>query len=308
MAGARGVSTIDPAFLKSLDRLRVRVRAARGHRPGETPIPRISQPWGIEFESYKEYAPGDDFRYVDWNVVGRLEQLLVKTFTAEREIPFHVFLDTSASMGAPTIDHKFAFAADLVAAFSYVVLINNDTLRVVALSSPEKGQRPFLALSSLRHRSQFLRVPPFLERLTAAGKTYLRESVRAYIEQTKEPGVAVLVSDFLTEPPQYEEALVLLKARGYEVKAVHVLGAAELEPSRLFRRGKLYDVEDQSERWISLTPANLRRYQDALQAHVGAVQGFCHRHQILYTRVSTASSLIAVMTEEFPRAGLLTLR
>src|SRR5262245_17481605 len=285
MAGARGVSIIDPAFLKSLDRLRVRVRAARGHRPGETPIPRINQQWGIEFESYKEYGPGDDFRYVDWNAVGRLDQLLVKTFTAEREIPFHLFLDTSASMGAPTVDHKFTFATDLIAALSYVVLVNNDTLRIVALSSPEKGQRPFLPLPMLRHRSQFLRVLPFLETLSPVGKTYLREAVRAYVEQTKEPGVAIIVSDFLTEPLQYEEALALLKARGYEVKAIHVLGATELTPGRLFRRGKLYDVEDHQERWVTLTKANLQTYLAALQTHLEAMQQFRHRHQLLSMRV-----------------------
>lgn len=302
------MSITDPAFLKRLDRLRIRIRAARGYRPGETPIPRTNQPWGIEFESYKDYAPGDDFRYVDWNVVGRLNQLLVKTFIAEREIPFHVFLDTSASMGAPTIDQKFTFAADLVAALSYIVLINNDTLRLVALSSPEKGQQPFRAIPFLRHRSQFPRVLPFLESLTPAGKTYLREAMRAYIEQTKEPGVAVVVSDFLTERAQYEEALAFLRARGYEVKAIHVLGASELDPSQLFRRGKLHDVENHGERWITLSQANLRRYREVLQAHMDALQQFCHRHQIVYAQASTTSNIATLMTEGLPRAGLLALR
>lgn len=302
------MSITDPVLLKKLDRLRVRIRAARGHRPGETSIRRTNQLWGIEFESYKDYAPGDDFRYVDWNAVGRLDQLLVKTFIAEREIPFHVFLDTSASMGAPTVDQKFAFATDVVAALSYVVLINNDTLRVVALASPEKNQLPFASLPFLRHRSQFQRVLPFLETLTPAGKTYLREAVRAYIEQTKEPGVAVVISDFLTERLQYEEALAFLKARGYEVKAVHILGATELDPSRLFRRGKLHDVEDHGERWITLSQANLKRYLEVLQAHLDAIQQFCHRHQIVYARASTSASLATVMTEDLPRAGLLALR
>jgi uncharacterized protein (DUF58 family) len=302
------VSIIDPAFLKRLDRLRIQIRAARGHRPGETPIPRTNQPWGIEFESYKDYAPGDDFRYVDWNVVGRLNQLLVKTFIAEREIPFHVFLDTSASMGAPTIDQKFAFATDLVTALSYVVLINNDTLRLVALSSQEKGQQPFRAIPFLRHRSQFTRALQFLESLTPTGKTYLREAVHAYIGQTREPGVAVVVSDFLMERAQYEEALAFLRARGYEVKTLHVLGASELDPSQLFRRGKLHDVEDHSERWITLSQANLRRYREALQAHIDALQQFCHHHQIVYAQASTASSVAALMTEGLPRAGLLALR
>jgi uncharacterized protein (DUF58 family) len=298
----------DPAFLKRLDRLRMQVRSARGSRPGETPIPRSSQPWGIEFESYKEYSPGDDFRYVDWNAVGRLDQLLVKTFTAEREIPYQIFLDTSASMGAPAVDHKFAFACDLVAAFTYVVLLNNDVLRIVALSSPEKGQRPFLASPVMRHRGSFLRAVAFLKALNPAGKTYLREAVRACVEQSREPGLAIVVSDFLTPPAQYEEALTLLRVHGYEVKVLHVIGATELEPQRLFRRGKLFDVETHTERWVSLSQANLQRYQEAQRAHGEALRQFCHRYHIIYARVSTASGLPTVMTEELPKAGLLTLR
>ena len=47
------MGVIDSAFLRQLDRLRVRVRIARGLRPGETQIPRSTQAWGIEFESYK---------------------------------------------------------------------------------------------------------------------------------------------------------------------------------------------------------------------------------------------------------------
>jgi uncharacterized protein (DUF58 family) len=302
------VSITQPEFLKRLDRLRMHVRSARGLRPGETLIPRSNQAWGIEFESYKEYTPGDDFRYVDWNTVGRLDQLLVKTFTAEREIPYHVFLDTSASMAAPIIDRKFGFAIDLTASLSYLVLLNNDTLRLSALTSPEKGHQPFFPLPLVRHRSHFLRVVSFLESLTPVGKTYLREAVRSYVEQTKEPGVAIIISDFLTEPARYEEALTLLRVRGYEVKALHVVGAAELEPHRLFRRGKLFDVEDHTERWMTLSPANLKRYQELQQAHFTALQQFCHRYHILYARLSTASSLTSVMAEELPKAGLLTLR
>lgn len=298
----------DSALLRQLDRLRMRVRAARGLRPGETPIPRTSQAWGIEFESYKEYTPGDDFRYLDWHALGRLDQLVVKTFTAEREIPYHLFLDTSASMRVPAIDQKFAFATTLVEALSYIVLANNDTLRIIALTAPEKGRLPFFATPALRHHTRFFRIPPFLAALAPAGKTYLRESIRAYLNQTKEAGVAIVVSDFLVEPSQYEEPLLLLRARGYEVKALHVLGAAELSPTRLFRRGKLYDVEEHGERWITLTQAHLQQYQAALHDHLAALQQFCHRHQILYARVSTEQSPLQVITEVLTRAGLLVFR
>jgi uncharacterized protein (DUF58 family) len=302
------VSVSDPVFLKRLDRLRIQVRTARGTRPGETLIPRSMQPWGIEFESYKDYTPGDDFRYVDWNAVGRLDHLLVKTFTAEREIPYHIFLDTSASMGVPSIDRKFVFATDLAAALSYIVLLTNDTLRIAALTSPERGQRPFVAMPLVRHRGHFLRVVSFLESLKSVGKTYLREAIRAYVEQSREPGVAIIISDFLTEPLQYEEALTLLRMRGYEVKALHVVGAAELDPQRLFRRGKLFDVENHAERWVTLSQANLQKYLEAQRAHFAALQQFCHRYHILYARLSTAIPVAAAMIEELPKTGFLSLR
>ncbi len=302
------MSITDPAFFKALNRFSIRVRAARGNRPGETPIPRTNQASGIEFESYKEYSPGDDFRYLDWNAFGRLDQLMVRTFTAEREIPFHILLDTSGSMGAPSVDNKFTFATDLVSALSYVVLASNNTLRLVALSSSEKGSRPFLSTPFLRHRNRFFQITPFLDALSPAGKTYLKESIRAYIRQTLELGVAVLISDFLTPAENYEEPLAFLKARGYEVKVIQVLGAAELSPGRLFRRGKLRDVETGTRRWMTLSEANLRRYQELLQAHSNALRNFCHRHQILYSQISTESDVTQVVTRELTRTGLLASR
>jgi hypothetical protein len=86
------------------------------------------------------------------------------------------------------------------------------------------------------------------------------------------------------------------------------LGAAELSPGRLFRRGKLHDVETGTERWITLSETNLRRYQELLQAHIDALRNFCHRHQILYSQVSTESDVTQVITQEFTRTGLLALR
>jgi hypothetical protein len=107
---------------------------------------------------------------------------------------------------------------------------------------------------------------------------------------------------------QYEEALALLRMRGYEVKALHVVGAAELDPQRLFRRGKLFDVENHAERWVTLSQANLQKYLEAQRAHFAALQQFCHRYHILYARLSTAIPVAAAMIEELPKTGFLSLR
>src|SRR5436309_2773016 len=100
-ASAALSAVLTPSFLRKLDRLHLTVRRSLSTRPGNTPMPRGSQGSGIELENYKEYGAGDDLRHLDWNAYGRLDQLLIKTFRAEREAPLHIFVDTSASMTVP---------------------------------------------------------------------------------------------------------------------------------------------------------------------------------------------------------------
>src|SRR5947208_14529084 len=102
-----------PAALPSFRGLVLRVRGAMGERLGERRFPGRPQPAGIELEAYSAYAPGDDLRHLDWNAVGRLDALLVRRFTAEREVLVHLLLDCSASMGVPVRDGKLAAARQL---------------------------------------------------------------------------------------------------------------------------------------------------------------------------------------------------
>jgi uncharacterized protein (DUF58 family) len=90
--------------LHHFDGLALHVRRGMGERPGERRFPGRPQASGIELESYSDYTPGDDLRHLDWNAVGRLDTLLIKRFTAEREVVFHLLLDASASMDAPPSD------------------------------------------------------------------------------------------------------------------------------------------------------------------------------------------------------------
>src|SRR5262249_29480520 len=47
----------------------------------------------VEFADYRTYVHGDDFRYLDWNLYGRLERLFLKLYEEERELPVRIFLD-----------------------------------------------------------------------------------------------------------------------------------------------------------------------------------------------------------------------
>ena len=196
----------DPQLFSRLDRMRLRFGRAHGARAGETLVRGIPQESGIEIEGFKSYAPGDDIRYIDWNAVGRLDQLLTRRFTAEREIPVHVLLDASASMGVPGADRKLHFGVRLAAALAYVALNTNDPVRVAALRMGANGAE--LDESRwLRHRGRYLTLKPLLSALTPGGGTALAEGVSRYLERDRGRGVAFVISDFLVAPEVYQGRL-----------------------------------------------------------------------------------------------------
>ena len=138
-------------FLAQLERLAlVSRRAFRGSVKGERRSPRRGH--SVEFADYRAYGIGDDLRYVDWNVYGRLDRLHVKLFVDEEDLCLHLLVDASASMafGRPT---KLEYAVRLAAALGFVGLVNHERVgvgvlrdRVVEGWPPTRGRTQLLGL------------------------------------------------------------------------------------------------------------------------------------------------------------------
>src|SRR6476619_6821924 len=86
---------------------------------------------GIEFADHREYTPGDDFRYLDWNVYARHDELLLKRFQEEEDLHVYLLLDASRSMAHGT-PPKFDYARQVAAALAYIALADLDRVAVVA--------------------------------------------------------------------------------------------------------------------------------------------------------------------------------
>ena len=96
--------------------------------------PRVSPGWArashlspkrgssLEFNDYRHYSLGDDFRYIDWGLYGRTDKLYIKLFKEEEDLLTYIFLDASASMGLPEADRKFESAIATALALAYVAL------------------------------------------------------------------------------------------------------------------------------------------------------------------------------------------
>lgn len=302
-ASATLAQVFAPSFLRKLDRLHIAVARSLSTRPGNTPMPRRTQASGIEIESHTPYGDGDDLRYVDWNAYGRLDELLIKRFRAEREAPLHIFLDLSASMDFPASDGKGAFATGLAASLAYVSLRNHDPVRIIGLS--ESSPHGHLASPWFRHRQSLPLVREFLASMRVHGQTALASGIVEALRQHRLTGVAVIISDFLTEPANYERALSELVARRLTVAAVRVLGPAERDPSREFRRAQVVDAETGHERTITLSAANLATYQRALDQHLSTLRAYCERSGVMLAVADSTAGIDQCLFGALPAAGVV---
>jgi uncharacterized protein (DUF58 family) len=295
---------LDVASLGRFDGLALHVARGRGERPGERRFPGHPQASGIEVESYGDYTPGDDLRHLDWNAFGRLDTLLVRRFTAEREVLFHLLLDVSASMDAPPADGKLPSAAALTLAMAYIGLAGSDAVRLALLT----GDTAVATTRVYRHRQSALALAARLADATAAGTLAIGPALEDYARRHREGGAALIVSDLLTDPADVERGVLALQARRFEVHLLHVLGRSELDPASSFTRGMLVDVESGAMHSLVMTAAVASRYQEVLAAHVAALRGIADRTRCSYTRMVAGADVAAFVTDDLARAGLVRRR
>ena len=288
--------TFDTEFLRRLEQLQLVSRKLfRGAGKGE----RRSRTRGlsVEFVDYRNYVAGDDLRYLDWNLYGRLDQLFLKLFEEEEELRVTFLLDTSGSMdfGTPT---KLAHALRLTAALTYVGLSAADTVRISSFAGEMRDVE-----RAVSGRHQALRVFRALESLEASGPTALNAAVRRLVTKVRIPGLAIVVSDFLDEAG-YEEGLRQLLGRGFEVAVVHVMAQDELDP-RWGGDFRLVDSETGQVREISMGQTTLARYRAAVEGFCGELEQFCTSRGIHYLRTLTTDPVDRLCLDSLRRMGLM---
>src|SRR5262245_66506936 len=89
---------------------------------------------GIEFADHRAYTLGDDFRYIDWNIYGRMDKLLLRLFEEEEDLSIYMLLDASLSMKIGEPSPKLHYAMKLVAALCYIGLANLDRVSIQPFS------------------------------------------------------------------------------------------------------------------------------------------------------------------------------
>ena len=179
-----------PDFMNRLDSLDVLSRKIlQGKLHGERRSKRRGQ--SVEFADYRPYVAGDDLRFLDWNIYGRLEQLFLKLFLEEQDLTVHIVVDGSASMsvGEPSKEH---FIKKLAAALGYVSLVNNNRVSISFFADGIKGQ-----LANMRGRNYLHQMAEYLLTTNCDGLSDFDSSCRQLAAGRIGSGVMIVLSDFL---------------------------------------------------------------------------------------------------------------
>ncbi|MEZ4658873.1 MAG: DUF58 domain-containing protein [Caldilineaceae bacterium] len=281
-------------FLRKLDRLAILSRRAlAGQLQGERRSPKRGQ--SVEFADFRPYAPGDDFRRIDWNAYARLERFFIKLFVEEEDLTVHLLLDASQSMdwGEP---NKLQYAVRVAGALGYIALAGLDRVTVTALG------RNDAQLSPRRGKQQAWPLFNFLQAIAPAGATDLAANLRAYAAAARRPGPLLLLSDLMDDG--WAAGLNALAAKGFEVTVLHLLAPQEVNP-QLAGDLKLLDAETAAAVEITADFDLLERYGQNLRDWQAEVGRFCAARAMHYIPVQTSIPFEELLFAILRRRGVL---
>ncbi|AKF06303.1 DUF58 domain-containing protein [Sandaracinus amylolyticus] len=286
----------DEEFQRRLEALAI---ASRRLVSGRMRAERRSQKTGagIEFADHREYAPGDDFRHLDWKLYGRSEKLLLKLFQEEEDLSVYLLLDTSGSMqfGAP---QKLAYGKRIAAALAYVALSTLDRVSVLTFADVIGARLP-----PTRGKSRIFKVFEFLRGTRPEGRTGIEGAMRAFAAQHKRRGVAIVISD-LYDPAGFERGIDALRYARFEPFVIQLVDPTEARPP-LHGDVRLVDRETGESREVTVTPRVLERYAAAHAAYLAGIASYCAQKQVPHVVIETSTAWDDAVLSVLRRGGLL---
>lgn len=238
-----------------------------------------------DFLEYRAYAPGDDPRLIDWRVYARTDRLQLKTFENETHLECHLFVDSSASMayrGSGPVS-KLEYASHLAACMAWLVVRGKDRVSLQLFDECIRSYLPPGSTSAHLNRCLSL-----LERNHAGKQTDLPAALEQSRHLLTRPGSLVIVSDFLCDVQDLQQALNPYLHRGCKVVLVQVLDPDELI---LPGEGMARYVDMETGEKVTCNLEDIRSaYTAGMKARQASLHALASARGMLYFPVATDSS------------------
>ncbi|MCX6708980.1 MAG: DUF58 domain-containing protein [Candidatus Woesearchaeota archaeon] len=247
---------------------------------------------GLIFKDHAIYAPGEDFRSVDWRVFGRTDKLYVKRYEEERNLTVHVILDSSASMNFGSTITKADFAGMIGIGFAYLALKNNESFVLSTFSDALEVFRP------KKGRAQLASMVEYLNSRKPKGLTKLDQSLAGYKKLIGSKSYVVIISDFLYPIEEIKKALYFFK--NHKLVLIQVLDKVERNLN-LEGDFRLKDLETNEVLRTYLNPFARQQYEGMLEEHNGRIQQACTEVNAQFYSSNTGQSVFDVFYDVLGR-------
>lgn len=294
---------LDPQALVKLKGLRLRAqRIVEGYVAGLHRSP--FQGFSVEFAEHREYAPGDDLRYVDWKVFGKTDRVYLKQYEEETNLIGYLILDISESMeygsgtssraepspgSEPAPPTKLQYAKTAAAALTYLILNQQDSVGLVTFDNQVRSViRPSSSASQLNT------VLATMQQASGEEKTATGPIFHELAERLTQRGVVMIVSDLFDDVDSLLAGLKHFRSRRHDVVVLHVMDPAEIDFD--FQQATLFKgLEAAGD--LLVEPARLRAgYQAEVNAFLKAVATGCRSQGADYVLLRTDQPMDAALT------------
>jgi uncharacterized protein (DUF58 family) len=206
---------------------------------------------GMSFKEVREYAAGDDIRFIDWNVSARFGHPFSKVFEEERELTVMLLIDISASSLFGTVHAtKRDIITEIAAVLTFSAVNNGDKVGVIFYSDfveayipPKKGRQHALFI-----------VRELLSKESKRKGTEVSKALRFFNNSTRQKSIAFILSDFLDA--NYEDAL-RIASKKHDVIGIKLYDKMDMElPDAGLM--KVQDAENNKTRWVDSSNAFVR--------------------------------------------------
>jgi uncharacterized protein (DUF58 family) len=283
-------------FMARLDQLDlVSRKLLAGKLKGERRSKRRGQ--SVEFADYRNYVIGDDLRFIDWNIYGRLDRLFLKLFLEEEDLSLYILLDVSKScdFGTP---NKAAYLKQVAAALGYVGLVNYNRVAIAAMADGIVAET-----GAMRGRRRVPQMIDFISKLQPTGASHFADACRKFALAHRQKGVCVVLSDFFVKEG-FEAGLRYVAGGKYDLFCVQVLSPQEIDPD-ISGDLKLKDVEDSDMAEVSVTQPLIKKYKANLNAYCLSLKEYLTRRGATYLFSSTTVPFDTLVLNYLRQRGLL---
>lgn len=250
---------------------------------------------GMSFKEVREYSPGDDIRFIEWNVSARMGNTYSKVFEEERELSVYLLVDVSASsLFGTTVQSKRELITEICAVLAFSAISNNDKAGLILFSDNVEKYIP--ARKGKDHVLYMVR--ELVTHTPHSAQTNIVKALNTLNGTSKHKSIVFILSDFADAG--YHDAL-RVAARRHDVIGVQVFDKRDEE---LPKAGLLqvYDAETGDKVWLNTNDTFTRlQYRQQFQRIIADAASVFRGAGASLIQVATGDDYVKKLQEFFIR-------